>query len=219
MRLLRLIVIAALPLGLAACGAGGNGADRDGKAYATPEEIAAVKYRAPGPAKLTLMTMVSNETGRGGHTALMINGSERVIWDPAGTVNQKRFIPEKNDVLYGITPGVLDFYTRAHARTTWHVVIQEVAVPPEVAERALRLVEARGAVGNAQCALSTSDILNDLPGFEYISQTWFPVNLSEQFGRYPGVTRRALYEYDDDDKTKALAEWDPERFRAQLQNQ
>lgn len=204
---------------LAACAGGGGGTDRDGLDYSAPAEVRAVQYRAEGPARLTLFTMVNNETGSGGHTSLMINASERVIWDPAGTVNKRRFIPEIDDVLYGITPAVEGWYTRAHARKTYHVVIQEIDVAPAVAEQALQLVKARGAVGNAQCSLSTSDILSQLPGFGSIRQTWFPVKLSEQFQTIPGVTRRALYEYDDADKDKALEAWDPERFRAQLQNQ
>jgi len=40
-----------------------------------------------------------------------------------------------------------------------------------------------------------------LPGFEGIQSTWFPKNLSDQFGQYPGVTTERLFENDDDDKT------------------
>ena len=63
----------------------------------------------------------------------MINGSQRVIFDPAGTVRLNA-VPERGDVLFGITPQVEDFYARAHARETYHVVIQEIDVTPETAE-------------------------------------------------------------------------------------
>ncbi len=53
--------------------------------YADDATIAAVAYREPGPATLTLYTMVNNRTGKGGHSSLMINASQRVIFDPAGS--------------------------------------------------------------------------------------------------------------------------------------
>ena len=83
------------------------------------------------PAYLSL-TMVNNESGAGAHSALVINASQRVIFDPAGTIKHDVFI-EQDDVLYGATPSVLEFYTRAHARKTHHVVIQDLDVSPEIA--------------------------------------------------------------------------------------
>ena len=155
--------------------------------------------------------MISNETGAGGHTSLMINGSQRVIFDPSGSFHHES-IPERNDVLYGITPQVADVYTRYHARETWHVVVQEIDVSPQVAEMALRLAQDYGAVPNAFCAHSTSGILRQLPGFTSLRQGMYPVKLAEQFRRIPGVRERTLHEYDSDDNSRALEDWDPERF-------
>lgn len=83
--------------------------------------------------------MINNGSGTGAHTSLMINASQRVIFDPAGTVRHAR-LPEKDDVLFGVTPAIEDFYVRAHARKTHHVVIQTLEVPPDVAELALQKV-------------------------------------------------------------------------------
>lgn len=146
----------------------------------------------------------------------MINGSQRVIFDPAGSVRHET-VPERNDVLYGITPGVADFYTRAHARATHHVVVQRIVVSPEVAERALQLAISNGSVGQAQCALSVSAILRQLPGFQGVKSTWFPVKLSESFGQVPGVVTERFYEYDDEDKSVALRAYDPQKVAAQNQ--
>lgn len=190
-------------LGLAGCAAD--------PVWAPEEAIRAAQYRHPGPPRLTLFTMVSNETGSGGHTSLMINASQRVIFDPSGSFHHER-IPERNDVLFGITPQVADVYTRYHARETWHVVVQEVDVSPQVAELALKLAQEYGAVPNAYCAHSTSGILRQLPGFETIRQGMYPVKLSEQFRQIPGVRERTLHEYDSDDNSKALDDWDPVRF-------
>ena len=49
----------------------------------------------------------------------MVNASQRVIFDPAGTIKHDIFI-EQDDVLYGVTPSVLELYTRAYARQTHH---------------------------------------------------------------------------------------------------
>lgn len=179
--------------------------------WAPEEALRAVKYRHPGPPRLTLFTMISNTSGSGGHTSLMINGSERVIFDPSGSFHHPS-IPERNDVLFGVTPQVADVYTRYHARETWHVVVQEIDVTPEVAELALKLAKENGAVMNAYCAHSTSGILRQLPGFTQIKQGMYPVKLSKQFDQIPGVRKRVLHEYDSDDNSKVLEAWDPTRF-------
>ncbi|MDQ2093550.1 hypothetical protein [Rhodalgimonas zhirmunskyi] len=182
--------------------------------WAPDEAIRRAAYHHPGPPRLTLLTMVSNETGAGGHTSLMINASQRVIWDPSGSF-QHDSIPERNDLLYGITPAVADGYTRYHARKTWHVVIQEVDVSPEVAEMAFKLAQSYGPVMNAYCSNSTSVILSKLPGFESIRPVMYPVKLQKQFAKIPGVRTRVMREYDSDDNSKVLEEWDPVRFAAQ----
>ena len=173
------------------------------------DQALAKSYRHDGPPALTLYTMVSNRTGGGAHTSVMINASQRVIFDPAGTVRHSG-IAENGDVLYGITPRIADFYERAHARETYHVVIQRVEVTPEIAEQALQLAQARGTVASAFCANATSTLLRQLPGFEGIKTTFYPGNLQEQFAQIPGVTTRKLFENDSDDKNVAVAAFDPD---------
>jgi hypothetical protein len=163
---------------------------------------------------LTLFTMVNNSNGSGAHTSLMVNGSQRVIFDPAGSFRHPR-IATKNDVVFGVTPVMEDTYTRFHARETFHVIVQHVEVPPQVAEDVLRRVLATGPVPRAQCALSTSELLRDVPGLNgAIRSTWFPNQLADQFGQLPGATTQRLYEYDDPDRFKALESFDPDRVKA-----
>ena len=85
-------------LGLAVLG--GCGAAPDRTRYDDLEVVQRAAYRHDGPPALTLYTMVSNKTGAGAHTSLMINGSQRVIFDPAGSV-QHPDIAERGDVLFG----------------------------------------------------------------------------------------------------------------------
>ncbi|MGJ8603460.1 MAG: hypothetical protein ACSHXH_04975 [Marivita sp.] len=191
-----------LMMALAGCGAGA-----DMRPDASPEVISSASYRHSGPTALTLYTMINNRSGAGAHTSLMINGSQRVIFDPAGTVRLSA-VPERGDVLYGITPGVADFYARAHARESYHVVIQRIEVSPDVAERALRLAVANGPVASAQCALSTSAILRQLPGFDAVGSTWFPKALMDQFEALPGVQTTKIFENDADDKSLAIAQFE-----------
>jgi len=172
---------------------------------ATDATLAAVAYRAPGPATLTLYTMVSNRTGQGGHTSLMINASQRVIFDPAGSFYAD-VVPERDDVLYGITPGVEKAYRSGHARSTYHVVIQTLEVTPEQAELAFQLAVSNGRVPGVFCAKSTASLLARIPGFEQIDQTFYPVKLSESFGAFPGAVTETYYENDSEDLQQGLAQ-------------
>ena len=194
---------------LALCAAtllGGCAAER---VWAPDEAVSRAAYRHDGPPRLTLFTMINNRTGAGAHTSLMVNGSQRVIFDPAGSFKHET-LPERNDVVYGITPPVADVYTRYHARETYHVKVQELDVSPALAETALRAVQSYGAVPSAMCARSTSEVLASLPGFGNIKSTWYPVKLANQFGQIPGVREQELYEYDSDDNSKVLRQWNPD---------
>lgn len=193
----RLLCLCAFLLALAGC-AGPS-------PYADDATIAAVSYRNPQPASLTLYTMVNNRTGSGGHSALLINASEQVIFDPAGSFYAD-VVPERNDVLFGITPGVEKAYRSAHSRSTHHVVSQTIQVTPEQAEIAYQLALQAGPVPGAYCTRSTSELIQRIPGFEQIDITFYPTNLQAQFEKIPGVQTEKLYEDDNGDLQEALAE-------------
>ena len=172
-----------------------------------PEEVAKAAYRHPGPTRLTLFTMLNNRTGAGAHTSLMVNGSQRVIFDPAGSFKHDS-VPERNDVLFGANPEMVDVYTRYHARKTYHVRIQQLDVSPQLAQQAMALVQGYGPAPAGYCANSTSTILSQLfPG--QVSHTWYPKKLADQFGQIKGVRQQLLHEYDSDDNSKVLAAWNP----------
>ncbi|MFS4582019.1 hypothetical protein [Phaeobacter sp. C3_T13_0] len=166
--------------------------------------LARVAYRHDGPPALTLYTMINNRTGKGAHTSLMINASERVIFDPAGSFYAD-VVPERDDVLYGITPGVEKAYRGSHARSTHHVVVQRIEVTPEQAQRAYQLVKANGRVPGAFCANATGSILKQVPGFASLNVTFYPGKLSEQFGALPGVATSSYRENDSADLKEGLA--------------
>lgn len=172
--------------------------------FADDAAVAAVAYREPGPATITLYTMIRNQTGSGGHSSLLINASERVIFDPAGSFYSD-LVPERNDVLFGISPRIEQAYRSGHARSTYHVLSQTIEVTPEQAETAYRLALANGPTPRAFCASATSALLRSVPGFEGLKSTMYPTNLSQQFAKLPGVRESRYYEDDNPDLQTGLA--------------
>ncbi|MFK7940421.1 MAG: hypothetical protein AB8B82_13660 [Roseovarius sp.] len=192
---------------LAACGTNET-------VFSDEEFVRSKVYRHDGPARITLLTMINNSTGAGAHTSMIINASQRVIWDPAGSFAHKS-IPERNDVLFGVTPAVADSYVRYHARETFHVRVQTLDVSPEVAEGIMRMAMEYGTVPRAQCALSTSTILAQFFP-DNVKAGWYPKKLADGFQTIPGTRNSVLREYDSDDNSRVLEEWDPERLRSEL---
>lgn len=185
----------ALLLGLAACGAE--------PIWSEQHEIDRVAFRAAGPAKLTLVTVINNRSGAGGHTGLLINGPQRVMWDPAGTWWNPN-APERNDLHYGMTDRMVDIYVDYHTRETYHTVLQDITVSPEVAAQAMQLAATYGAAGKTQCSYSTSQILSQLQGFESIPVGYFPTKTMAAFGKLPGVSTRKVFDDDADDNSGLL---------------
>lgn len=184
------------PLALASCGAQ--------PVWAPDDFVNRVAYAHPGPKSITLLTMRNTGSDNGAHSSLLINASQRVIFDPAGTFGHSS-IPERNDVVFGITPRVEQFYISFHSRITYYTQIQYVEVPASVAEQALQLVMNYGPVPKAMCTRSVTDVLQQLPGFEQTRSTFFPGNLADQFATYPGVVESSHYETDEDNKEIARA--------------
>lgn len=165
--------------------------------WAPDDAVAQARFVAEAPRTLTLYTVISNRNDSGAHSGLLINASEQVLFDPAGSWSHPQ-VPERNDVHFGVTPRMVAFYIDYHARETFRVVEQKITVSPEVAELVKQRALAYGAVPKAQCANSISSILAGVPGFEALEGTWFPKKLSESFGAVPGVSTRTITDDDAD---------------------
>jgi hypothetical protein len=190
----RFLAALLLPILLAACGAE--------PVWAPDDVVQQAVYSPGGTPTITLFTVISTRTGEGAHSSLLINGSQRLIFDPAGTFKHPN-MPERNDVIYGVTDPRLLAYVDYHTRVTYYTEMQEIVVSPEVAEAAIRAVQAYGAVPKAYCADSVSSILHGLPGFESIHETMFPKNLMAQFGKLP-LSRAETFRDDDPDNNHDL---------------
>ncbi|MBE2277943.1 MAG: hypothetical protein IAE87_16790 [Rhodobacteraceae bacterium] len=190
--MLRALLALACVSTLAACGA-----DRT---WAPDDQIAAARYVAGPPPSITLFTVINDRNGSGAHSGLMINGSERILFDPAGTFEMPR-TPIRNDVHFGISDRVLAFYRDYHARDSetekFHIVERTVIVSPEVAQIAMQRALDYGAVPKAFCANSISAILRGVPGFEAMPSTMFPIKLGDAFGTLPGVQTQIITEEND----------------------
>lgn len=187
MKIQVLAVMALLALG--ACGAK--------SVWAPDDKVAAARYVAEPPRSVTLFTVISTRNGSGAHSGLLINASQQVLFDPAGSW-QLPSLPERNDVHYGITPKMVNFYIDYHARETFYVVQQTVVVTPEVAELVKQRAEAYGPVPQAQCSNSISTVLEGVPGFQSIGHTWFPKKLMDEFATLPGATYKKITDNDAD---------------------
>jgi hypothetical protein len=193
--MIRLVLALMAMLTLAACGAEPK--------WASDESVARARYVHNEPPSVTLYTVVSTRNGSGAHSGLLINGSERIMFDPAGTWYHPA-LPERNDVHFGITPKMLNFYIDYHARETFDVIEQKINVSAGIAELVAQRAKAYGAVPKAHCTNSISSILRGVPGFENLPQTYYPNKLSDAFGQLPGVTSRKITDDDADDNHGVL---------------
>lgn len=175
---LRISLLLTVVVGLAACASQ--------QEWASDESVAAARYVHGGAPELTLVTIMNYRTGNGDHTALFINGSQRVLFDPAGSWKLDT-VPERNDLHYGVTPNIGASFYLSHVRETHYAVVQRLRVTPEIAAQAFALAQAAGPVPAARCALSTSALLREMAGFEGIRSSWYPHRLMQDFATLPGV--------------------------------
>lgn len=183
-RLLALVAVAFL----SACGA-------DHK-WATDAEVASARYVAGPPATITLITSINGRSGSGAHSGLLINGAERVLYDPAGSWEVLNGgAPEREDLHYGMSPPYLASYLKFQSDSVFHVIVQTMVVPQSVADQAIANAVALGSAPKADCSHSIYLILHNLPGFEAMPNTFFPKALSRGMAKLPGVTEQTLEDF------------------------
>lgn len=162
---------------------------------ANPDEIAGARYVSPEPPSVTLMSMVNRSSGRSAHVGLLINASEQVLYDPAGTFTHPA-LPRKGDVHYGMTPRFVDYYERYHARFDYFVEVQKVEVSRAAAEQLLANAKAQGQGMKMTCAIDMADVLKPVPPFQDVPVSFFPEALRKSFADMPGVETHYVYESD-----------------------
>lgn len=194
-RMCRLFLCLLVPLVLAACG------QKTG--WATDDAVRNAVYRSGNQPSVTLFTVIGATSQSGGHSALMIDGSQRVIYDPAGSWHHP-WVPARYDVDYGITDKMYKFYIDYHSRKTWYVREQRVPVTLAQADALIAEVQRRKPTSQMFCASSVASVLRTVPEFQSIPQTMFPMTLSAAFGKLPGVVTDDHYDDDPDDNSGVL---------------
>lgn len=160
---------------------------------APEEEVQRYRYVSNEPPYIALVTNVNTRSGSGDHSALIINGSQRVVFNPAGSWLHPK-APERKDVHYGFSKGMREWFIDYHARETYRVEIQRIYVSREAADIAIAAAEREGPVGPARCTLSITDVLRQTPGFEDFPRKILPNRAKQAFAKYPGVTTEIFYD-------------------------
>lgn len=163
---------------------------------ASSMEIQQAAYISSLPNSITLMTMVKENGDFGEHSGLLINASQQVLYDPAGTFRHSTS-PNARDVNYGMHPAMVEYYKSYHARRGYYVVAQEIQVSPEIAELIFQRAVAQGETAKLRCGISVSSVLNGLPMFANIPTTYYPGKIMQRFGEVPNVTTTYVYEDDE----------------------
>lgn len=168
---------------------------------ASDDALQRYAYRPTTPPEIRLLTVVSKRSGSGAHSALLISTqSERILFDPAGSFALP-MVPERDDVLYGITPNTLARYIDHHARETYDLIEQRLAVSDKQARRIAAIAKSSGPVPRAQCALSIGRILTQVDGFQSIKASYFPNAIRRQFAALSGVETQ-VFQDDDADRSE-----------------
>lgn len=161
----------------------------------SPEAVAAARYVSDEPPSVTLMSMVNAHSGRSAHAGLLINGSQQVLYDPAGTFTHPD-LPRRDDIHYGMTPRFVDYYERYHARFDYYVEAQKVPLTRAQADQLIANAQAEGRTMKMQCALAAADVLAPVGPFQGVPHSVFPEGLRAYFAALPGVEDSYVYESD-----------------------
>lgn len=174
---------------------GCEGSERNAP-IASAMDIQHASYVSSKPPSVTLLTMVNESGDFGEHSGLLINASQQVLYDPAGTFRHSTS-PNARDVNYGMHPAMVAYYKSYHARRGFYVVAQEVQVTPEQAEQILQRAIAQGTTAKLRCGISISSVLNGMPMFADIPTTYYPGKIMRKFGEVPEVLTTYVYEDDE----------------------
>ena len=128
--------------------------------------------------------MVKNSSGRSAHVGLLINGSQQVLYDPAGTFTHPD-LPRNGDIHYGMTPRYVDYYERYHARFSHFVEAQQVPISRAAADQLIANAQSEGKVMKAHCSLAIADVLQPVPPFETVTQELLPRGPARGLRRAP----------------------------------
>ena len=175
---IRNIIVISMMVLLSAC------ADFENDDPAVVSSRAYVSEEAPFVA---LLTMVNENGNSGEHSGILINASQTVLYDPAGSFRYEQQLARSRDIHYGMSPTMVDYYQRYHARFGYYVVTQKIYISAEEAEALFRKANEIGTTGQLRCGLSASSVLNSIPRFANIPTTYWPGKIMNAMAEVSGI--------------------------------
>lgn len=154
-----------------------------------PSERETARYVSHTPPEIALFTVILGK--RGVHSALMVNGDHRIVYDPAGGWRDHDGLSD-GDMRYAMSPQRLAQYLAYNTRRGRQVIIHRRAVPVEVANQAIELMESRRPFPSGFCALATGRVLARLPGLDVLPETFGPIRLMRAFAAEGDVRMEIL---------------------------
>ena len=145
-----------------------------------------LRYRHPGRATVTLITVLSKRAGSGGHSALIVNGEHRVIFDLEGSLSYSS-LAVSGDVIYGANPAVVESFIGYHTRNTDDTVTETLDIADAVASDLLIRVMLYKTVMRSFGTQSVGAPSRSTPGFGGMGPMFPSKNLMESFATQPGV--------------------------------
>ena len=157
-----------------------------------PAEREAARYVSDTPPEIALFTVILGNFGV--HSALMVNGDHRVVYDPAGGWRDREGLSD-GDLRYSMSPQRLARYLAYNTRRGREVIIHRRAVSQEVANQAIAALEQRRPFPTGFCAIAAGRVLAQLPGFEGLPVSFGPLRLMRAFATQ-GETRMEILDSD-----------------------
>lgn len=161
-----------------------------------PAVVSSRTYVSEEAPFVALLTMVNDSGDHGEHSGILINASQTVLYDPAGSFRYEEELARSRDIHYGMSPTMVDYYQRYHARFGYHVVTQKIYISAEEAEALFRMANQIGTTGQLRCGLSASSVLNSIPRFSNIPTTYWPGKIMNAMADVPGIVTTYTRESD-----------------------
>ncbi len=161
-----------------------------------PALVSSRAFVSEEPPFVALLTMVNESGDSGEHSGILINAHQQVLYDPAGSFRYEEELARSRDIHYGMSPRLVDYYQRYHARFGYYVVTQKVYITAEEAEALFQKAVEVGTTGQLRCGLSASTVLSSIPRFSNIRPTYWPGKIMRAMADVPGV--ETSYTREDD---------------------
>jgi len=148
----------------------------------------------PGPGPTPMLTLLEVRAGvpyTGSHSAPMVTGAERVIFDPAGSFGGSGVAVHDN-IIRDVSEPALDLLMAFQTPDGFAVVRHDLPVTPEVPSLALTQFAQRPATTPGGCACTVAKVLGGLPGFPGFDGLMMPDRFFVRFAALLGV-RETVY--------------------------